>query len=566
MHSSIQIRESNMSSEKKNFELDRRSLLKNILVGTGISSSGLMNTFLTNMMVNFMEKGTAQAAGADPAFEDFKFISLIAAGGIPRYYWDLPINPNGNDSIVASSMVVSKFNRDGSSVYANTKVGKYYLPHIWSGNIPTTTGVVPMQNIAKNMMIMRGIDFAIDNHELDRYRQITPIAGGASLSGLIADSASTPIPAVGRNGGGSYYSSDKGIAYLELSGTDPLTIAASPFLPSNLKIPFNTAAIDQAIDQALLKMSANSNGKSKFLPSSFASRFNARKIMAKKFGNLLTEYSTLVKKYKLLITKSFGASSGLILPGIDDMSISANGGLKQRIGEVESYSGGDIILSTDEKTYISELAEGMAIAEYMIINGLSSSVNVQSGSILNFLVQKSINYKTNSAMKTNSRTSFIMDAHYAGSDIALLVFTRYYRAVSACLNELITKLKSTPTSTGNLFDKTIIALGSDFNRIPRVGGDGSDHGWQGSNYTIFSGMINELQIVGNVKIDSGGRGTWGHAGALSEIGGRAPILGNVASTISNLLEVKTPTPNDSSFTIKEKGKAKLVITSLKNVA
>lgn len=556
-----------MSSEKKNFELDRRSLLKNILVGTGLGTSGVMNTFLTNMMISFMQKGTAQAAGVDPAFEDFKFISLVMAGGLPRYYWDLPLNPNGNDDFVVNPMVVTKFNPDGSTNYSTTKVGNYYLPHVWNSKIPTTGGTAPMKDIAKHMMIMRGIDLQIDSHDIDRYRQIAPVPGGISLSGLIADSANTPIPAVGRNGGGNYYQGEKGIAYLELSGGNPLTTAISPFTPFSSMLSLNSGAVEGAIDQALLRMQASATNKGKFIPSTFASRFNAKKMMMKQFGDLQAQFNSLVMKYRGLITRSFGPTAELKLVGVEDISFPGNKGPRQRISENEYFSGTDILSITDMNTLIADLAEGMAIAEYMIINGLSSSVNIQSGGISNFLVQESYNQTTKAIARTNSRITQGTDVHFVGSDIALVLFTRYYRAISACLNELMSRLKETKTSGGNLFDKTVIAVTSDFNRLPRLDGSGADHGWEGSNYTVFSGMFDELKVVGNVKkTDSGNRGTWGLAGGLTEIGGREAIIGNVATTVSNLLELKTPTPNDTSFTAKEKGKAKLVITSVKNVA
>ena len=555
-----------MSSEKKFFELDRRSLLKNILVGTSIGTSGLMNTFLTNMMVNLMQKGAAQAAGADPAFEDFKFISLVMAGGFARYYWDLPIKPNGNDQIVFNPMVVTKFNPDGSSIYATTKVGNYTMPYLWNSMIPTVSGTTSMKDIAKNMLIMRGINLQIDSHQIDRTRQLAPIPGGVSLSGLVADSSSTPIPAVGRNGGNGYYQSAKGIAYLELGGSNPLTEAMSPFAPSSTMLSLNNGAIEKAIDQALLKMQSNSAGRDKYLPSTFASRFNAKKLMLRQFGNLQTQYSSLVNKYKSLISRSFGPTANLKLAGVEDRSIAGNRGLKQSVGGDSFFAGTDILTFTDETSSVAELAEGMAIAEFMIINGLSSSVNIQSGDFINTLIQQSYNTFTKKLSALNVRGRYSADVHYLGSDMALILYTRYYRAISACLNELISKLKATNTGTGNLFDKTLIAVTSEFNRIPKTNGSGADHGWEGSNYTVFSGMIEELQVVGNVKVDIGSRGTWGLAGGLTEIGGRAAIIGNVASTVSNLLEVKTPTPNDSSFTMKNKGKAKLVITSLKNVA
>lgn len=556
-----------MSSEKKNFELDRRSLLKNILVGTGLGTSGVMNTFLTNMMINFMEKGTAQAAGVDPAFEDFKFISLVMSGGLPRYYWDLPLNPNGNDDFVVNPMVVTKFNPDGSSTYGTTKVGNYYLPHVWNSKIPTTGGMAPMKDLAKHMMIMRGIDLQIDSHDIDRYRQIAPVPGGISLSGLIADAANTPIPAVGRNGGGGFYQGEKGIAYLELSGTNPLTSAISPFTPFSSMLSLNSGAVEGAIDQALLRMQASATNKGKYIPSTFASRFNAKKMMMKQFGDLQSQFNSLVMKYRGLITRSFGPTAELKLAGVEDMSLAGNGGAKHRLSENEYFTGADILTITDTNTLIAELAEGMAIAEYMIINGLSSSVNIQSGNITNFLVQEAYNPTTKMVTRTNGRITQSTDVHFTGADIGVVLFTRYYRAVSACLNELISRLKETKTAGGNLFDRTAIAVTSDFNRLPRLDGSGADHGWEGSCYTLFTGMIDELKVVGNVrKTDSANRGTWGLAGGLSEIGGREAIIGNVASTVSNILELKTPTPNDTSFSAKENGKVKMVIKSVKNVA
>ena len=80
-------------------------------------------------------------------------------------------------------------------------------------------------------------------------------------------------------------------------------------------------------------------------------------------------------------------------------------------------------------------------------------------------------------------------------------------------------------------------------------------------------MVNELTVVGNIlSADINKLGTWGDAGPLPELNGRPMVIGNAASTVANLLEIKSPTPNDMSVTIKDNGKAKLAIKSLKNVA
>lgn len=558
-----------MSSDKKKFELDRRTLLKNILLGTGVVSSAPFDMFLTNMMVNLLQSGTAHAAGEEAAFQDFKFISLIMAGGAPRYYWDLPVQPNGNDALVANPMVVNKFVNNGSSVnatYATTRVGNYYMPHVWSGNIATTAGVVPMSALGQNMMIMRGIDLQIDSHPIDRERQIAPVPGGISITGLVADHASTPIPAVGRNGGGNFYRGEKGIAYVELAGTNPLTSALSPFSPLGSMKTINNGSVESAIDAALQRMSATSADKSKFLPSTFATRFNAKKMMMKSFGNLQANYNSLVAKYRSLISRSFEAKDSLSLAGVDDIAVPGLGTAPFRVLEAEYLTGTDIRTLTDAMTGITNLAEGMAIAEFMVTQGLSSSVNIQADNFNNVLYQSVYN-TTSKVTRTNVRGNHSMDVHFTGSHAGAILFSRYYRAVSACLYELIAQLKSVQVGYGqNLFDRTVMSVTSEFNRIPRTDGSGADHGWQGSNFTVLSGMIDNLTVVGNVKTDVGSRGTWGLAGPMEELNGREAIIGNASSTVSAMLEVKTPTPNDQAFAYKDNGKVKLAIKSLKNVA
>ena len=559
-----------MSSHKK-FELDRRDFLKQLLVGTGIGSSGLLNVFLTNMMANIFQSATAHAAGEEAAFQDFKLISLILAGGAPRYYWDLPINPNGSsDKIVDNPMVVNRFKKNSNGTYtpyyATAQIGNLHMPHVWNANIPTTAGVAPMKNLAQNMLIMRGIDLQIDSHEIDRDRQMAPVPGGTSLTGLVADQATSPIPAVGRNGGGGYYKGEKGIAYVNLTGTNPFTVALSPFTPLSSMASINNGQVEQAIDEALQRMAAASADKGKYLPSTFATRFNAKKMMMKKFGNLQDSYNTLRAKYLSLINRAFAAQGSLSLVGVDDNAISGDGSGSFRLLENEYFTGSDIRTFTDDKTGISELAESMAIAEFMAMEGLSSSINVVSGNFTQTLYQKTYNPSAKTE-RVNARVNHTMDVHFTGAHMATILFSRYYRAVSACLYELILQLNSKGVGGGRtLFDKTVIAVNSEFNRLPRLDASGADHGWRGSNYTLFSGMVPQLTIAGNIHTNGDSRGTWGHGAPLTELGGREAIIGNAASTVATLLEIKTPTPNDQSFVYKENGKAKLSIKSLKNVA
>lgn len=560
-----------MSSDDIKNELDRRAFMKRLLLGTGVVSSLPIDLFLSNMMISMFQRAHALAAGMEnEAFSDMKYISFVMANGAPRYYWDLPIRPNGDDYYVPNPMVISRFTGSGSSVkgeYATTNVGGYHMPTIWDANIATPNGTAPMRALSENMLILRGLDLQIDSHDIDRFRQVAPVPGGISLSGLAADQAKTPIPAIGNaSGGGSYFRSEKGIAYQPLSGTNPFTAAMAPFSQNSGMLSLSSPQVEKAIDDALKRMEAASGGKNKFLPSTYVARINAKKMMMKQFGNLQSAYTQLNAKYLSLINRAFDATGSLSLAGVDSLQIPGGQTALQRLTQAEYVIGSDLRTLTDMNTRIDSLAEGMAIAEFMITQGLSSSVNIQAGNFINIFGTQLLN-STSKAVINNSRRTHSVDVHFTGAHAGLVLFSRYYRALSSCLYEFTNQLKATPSSRGNLFNQSIVTVTSEFNRSARADGDGADHGWQGSNFTILSGMIDQFAVRGNIKTTETGayKGTWGLAAGVSELNGREAIIGNAASTIASLMEVKSPTPNDMPFAYKQNGKAVLSVKSCKNM-
>jgi hypothetical protein len=118
-----------------------------------------------------------------------------------------------------------------------------------------------------------------------------------------------------------------------------------------------------------------------------------------------------------------------------------------------------------------------------------------------------------------------------------------------------------------LFDRTLIQVSGDFNRSARTDMAGSDHGYNGSNYSLHSGMINGIKLVGKIKNDRGQSigqatndylGSWGLADKLSESDPQPLRIGRVASTIAAALEIPSPTPNDNSLVTKDSN-GKLVL-------
>ena len=107
----------------------------------------------------------------------------------------------------------------------------------------------------------------------------------------------------------------------------------------------------------------------------------------------------------------------------------------------------------------------------------------------------------------------------------------------------------------------MLQISGDFNRNSKTNGAGSDHGWQGSNTTLFSGMIEKHQVAGNIMAQTNGNhvGTWGMAAGVDALDGQDMTFGNVASTISGMLGVDTPSPNSPSLIKKnDRNKVELI--------
>lgn len=532
--------------------------MKSLLVGTGAIASTPFDIYLSNVILHFLQRSTALAAGDLEAFSDQKFIHLSMHGGAPRWYWDQVLRPNGNDSMgTLNEMLITRMDVDGgvvrSASYATHPVGSFHLPHMWSGLIPTADGrSAPMANLAQNLLAIRGIDLKADGHDSNRYLQTKPTAG-TSLLGMIADNARTPIPATSYGHGSSFYYSSKGIGIIETGSSSPIQTFMSPFINTGSLTLVKNASFESSVDRALSLMSKVSEGKHRFLPSTYQQRLNAKNLLKRDFGNIQQVYDGLRSKYENLISRSFGDTS-LALAGVEDRHIETIPMNPHfRIGTGDAfYKPGDLRSITDSQTSIEGLAASMAVAEYMVTQGFSSAVNVHSSSILN--INSAGGFVPSEGNRpTGARANITIDCHEQGAYSNLLIQTRNYRAHSACLYELSQRLKDVSTAQGNLYQQTSIAVTSEFSRSPRRDGTGSDHGFSGTNYAIYNGSIPEVTVVGNThQANSFYTGPW-MAGPVEELGGREALIGNVASTFAAMVEMKSPTPNDTSFVYKRNG-------------
>ena len=67
------------------------------------------------------------------------------------------------------------------------------------------------------------------------------------------------------------------------------------------------------------------------------------------------------------------------------------------------------------------------------------------------------------------------------------------------------------TSLDSKFDDTLIHVASEFNRSPLYNARGSDHGFNGSGCSLYSGRIENPILIGNIKNDEMEQyqGEWG---------------------------------------------------------
>ncbi len=281
--------------------------------------------------------------------------------------------------------------------------------------------------------------------------------------------------------------------------------------------------------------------------------------MLKQYGDLQAEFASLKAKYEQLVSRSF-SDPALHLPDLEDTTLLdfSSSTRKTQFGtQLSGFSGRNLNLLTSATTSIGggSLSSHLAVAEFMLRENLSSSINLLvNANWTGLRVEGGQPYTQDS------------DTHGLGAMPAALLYTRFYRALSATLHEFTSQLKSVPAGLNQtLFDRTVVAVTTDFNRLPRSNGGGADHGWEGSSYTVLSGMVPKLTVIGNVH-HSTSDGTWGLAGSIPELGGRTANMGNVASTLCKMLEVPTPTPNDMSFVTKVNGKISPVLPRPKNIA
>lgn len=550
------------------------------LAMAGVCSSAYFMRGTVHTLLSSLVNGMIGEARASRMAKPRNYVHLNLAGGPCRWFFDLPLRPyDSSGGFIADPQVVTRFDPHGALEYHTTPVTKngvtLNMPSIWETTIPTPGGVwVPMAGLLENMLMIRGVNMQADGHPPNNFKQVRPAQNMPSLTGLVADASDTPIPAFGGSPNTPFpaYKSKKGLGQVTIplmtDHVNPLAQILGPFDakadgPLNKLMP-KKAALAEATKQALNALGEYAKSNQPGAENLFQLRGKAEKLLQQGLGDIEGVYQSLYRKYHSLIENCKMRN----MVGINNLPIPHSAFPRLLCRTVDTKEGKRVIATNSdlrdiitEKTRLAELAEGFAVAEYLLLNGLSASILWGITGVQNLFFENLASVQIDSQGNELGQTSLSLDMaegsmpndeHFTGNAISFVANNFLFRSVAACLYEFIAQLKG-----AGLFSETVIQLGAEFSRIPRKDFGGSEHGWMANCTSLFSGAIDRPLVLGNILVDgydgifNPRRTTWGMAAPVEVDGSRQElVIGHSTSTIASLLRVPPPLPNNGTLVVE----------------
>lgn len=468
------------------------------------------------------------------------YLMLNMFGAPARWVYDNNLRPHPHDEIITDKVVFTNFVASSDDhydlmttpvEYSTVSYKNWQMPKLWGASVYFRGELVPMTQILPNMLSIRGVWQGIGSHPVGNLKQICVRNGDVSISGLVADSSQRPIPAVslGASPAGNAFKSETGKAQLDIS--------------------YENSSPDSNLIHYLTRSFTNAELG---LPENF---------------DPLTEYNKLVDKYTRILSETYARCP---IPGLTDkpfrvkeFSAPSHKELMTAINKFKLEGG--YMIQHDYTSAFSELQIGsnkfiekqFALAEFILLNKLSSSIvlsppkgservisNIRSNQIFPLedlkVVQEEGKFKIHVPPPTKDiyTVSIGMDNHGGGSFFGATGASLFFQGYTACIMELVQTLKDNSTEADNLFANTVIHLASEFDRgIPACDGD-SDHLGDANPVSLISGMINEYQLIGNIRVKSNywsNTCTLGEAAPVHEHGGELLQTEHILSSITTVL-------------------------------
>lgn len=519
----------------ENSRRSRRAFLENSIKSFGFLG---ISSVLSNSIVQAIASSAYGAASGDLSASDPRYIYFSLDGAPPRWFFDSPLTPATNFTSGITAANKSEFVLGGFGSYIDVVAGKatvdyrnwkvpgqnLYLPPVW-GSHPAKGAFAQCLSGA---MFIRGIDMEINNHEISRLRNQSPVIGGLSVGGLIASKAKSPLQALISGGIGNSFRSDSNASAVPVDhsvdtarNTNSMTRIASYF---NAKKVHSSAAQAQALEA--FDDYAKSNN---IIPhGSSETKERVDTLITKGVSKFADQWGPVYAKYLGLVRSAYGDSRNTALfkrSGVISV-VGLQNDKRLQYADKKMATVADLNALVNEESTVTNLAATFAALEILYLSGLAQVATFSLGSPGNILVDG------------KTKTGITNDQHSTGSLVSTLVTTYYYRAILMCTEELIAQLKG-----AGIYQKTFIQFGSEFNRNPRADGSGSDHGVAGGSSLILSGTMSGVSVVGNILKNGNDMryaGTWGEGASVA---GQKIRIDDVVATICYQLGVASASTN-----------------------
>lgn len=551
--------------------LSRRHFLGSAMtVGAGTFLFDPVRAVTESIADAFIQKAHAEATATQTARN---YVNIQMGGAPLRYQFDQWLRTSASDvalGLVAATkalnpMTCNSFNFDSSGKatpdYKTFSYRGVLVPHMFNHTVFNSKGAKrPLTDLLNHMLVVRGFGSGLDGHEFNMRVQITPIGGVSTIAGLVAENMQTSFDSIQWPDRGSrgVFSSSAGKSQSKLAGTKPLTSLMEGFAdPTNKPLRNLKSNYAQAMELAQARLKAygrTENTGSKIVSQNLT---NASDMMKKGVSGLDSYWTAAVARYKAAIDASVREIN---LPGISDKPLISDEGVAWNVGtgDINKQSKERDIREMIAAASLQNYAESLALAEYIIKEGLAASVDLRADALQNLGMQLA-------GTSTVVSKALGLDMHATGSNSAIFLMTAYFRGIAAGLLEFMDQIGDAH------WKNTVVQLHGDFGRTARTAGSGSDHGYDQMVTSAFSGAFNNGPIVvGNIK--QGGYnatydGTQGIGAAIDGYNEKGmPNATMAASTVTALLGVShnpyantaSPLVMLSNGTLQALAKAKIV--------
>lgn len=524
-----------------NQNLSRRRLLGLFGLATGASIINPYAVLCNSILDGIIMKANAQAAGLTPR----RYLNIQQPGAPSRWTFDLFLTPYSSTNFIKNAMVGTEYvaaTEGGVQRFTNVKYTTYTyttksggvinVPMLWKYQVPRAgSGTRPMTDLLDNLLCLQGITTNNAGHPGSQSLHFRPTGAVKSMGALSADDSTNPISAVNVSALRYLFLSKKGKTAVNLgNGGNIIKTLLDPFMADTstaalANVRNDRAALNTQVNRALASIDKLAIAKHQGAVTIAENRLDAEDLLQAAFSNVDTAWTQLLNKYSNLISRAIDPTQ--VLAGINNLPIGTTA-VRDRTYQFNNED--NLVTAPDLRTMITSnsriqnMAEHFAVAEYILVNDLSSSITISP--------------RTLSVSNANVGTH-VFDEHQTGKMPVLYLNSMYNRAFASCLLELIDRLKAK-----GIFDETVIDVGGEFNRNGGNDGFGSDHGWMGKSVALYSGAIKGPVILGNLANDN--ENTWGKGGVVPQLG-RQLGLNDMASTIAYLLRTTSPVTSASSL-------------------